>query len=526
MLKKLWLPVFILISCAFVLIKKETKPDTKRPNILFLINDDAGIDFSAYGSTYVQTPAFDRIAKEGILLNRAYTPNAKCGPSRSCILTGRNSWQLEAACNHSIYFPSNFKVFPEILAQNGYEIGITGKGFGPGKALTYDGKPRELTGKKYDNFTLTPPTSNINKTDYAENFKGFLSQQKDKPWFFWVGFSEPHRAYEYGSGAKKGNKKTTDIQKVPKYLPDTDSVRNDMLDYAFEIENADGHVARILKALEESGQLENTIIVYTSDHGMPFPRVKGNQYEQSNHIPLAIMWKNGIKTTNRKIDDYVSFIDLAPTFLEAAGIKQAASGMHPITGQSLFTLFNSSKSGQVEAARDYVLVGQERHDLGRPKDVGYPIRGIHKNGMLYLKNYEPDRWPVCNPETGYLNCDGGITKSFILNQRRSGVEKKYWKQCFGHRPSEELYDVKNDPDCVNNLITNPKYKALATQLQKEMATKLTAEGDLRMSGYGHIYEQYPSAEVNGFYERFMKGEKMKTNWVEDSDYEKGVVDDY
>jgi N-sulfoglucosamine sulfohydrolase len=212
--------------------------------------------------------------------------------------------------------------------------------------------------------------------------------------------------------------------------------------------------------------------------------------------------------------------------LEAAGIKQATSGMHPITGQSLFTLFNSSKSGQVEAARNYVLVGQERHDLGRPKDVGYPIRGIHKNGMLYLKNYEPDRWPVCNPETGYLNCDGGITKSFILNQRRSGVEKKYWKLCFGHRPLEEMYDVKNDPDCVNNLINNPKYKALATQLHKEMETKLKAEGDLRMSGYGHIYEQYPSAEVNGFYERFMKGEKMKTNWVDDSDYEKGVVDDY
>jgi len=526
MLKKLYLFVFIVISFGFILIKTKTAFETKRPNILFLIADDAGIDFSAYGSSYTETPAFDRIAKEGILFNRAYTPNAKCSPSRSCILTGRNSWQLEAACNHAIYFPPHFKTFPEILAQNGYEVGLTGKGYAPGKALTYDGKPRKLIGESYDHFTLTPQTKYIAKTDYAENFKGFLSQKKDKPWFFWVGFHEPHRAYEYGSGARKGNKKTTAIQKVPNYFPDTDSVRNDFLDYAYEIENADGHVARILKTLEESGQMDNTIIVYTSDHGMPFPRMKGNQYEHSNHIPLAIMWKNGIKTFNRKIEDYVSFIDLAPTFLDAAGINPSSSGMHPITGQNLFKIFNSSKSGQVEESRNFVLVGQERHDFGRPKDVGYPIRGMHKNGMLYLKNYEPDRWPVCNPETGYLNCDGGVTKTFILNQRRYGIEKKYWKLCFGHRPMEELYNVNNDPDCIYNLINNVKYTSLASQLKKEMEKKLKAQGDLRMQGYGHIYEEYPNAEIIGFYERFIKGEKITTAWVEDTDYETGMIDDY
>jgi len=120
--------------------------------------------------------------------------------------------------------------------------------------------------------------------------------------------------------------------------------------------------------------------------------------------------------------------------------------MHPFAGKPIFNIFNSTKNGQVETTRDYVLVGQERHDLGRPHDVGYPIRGIHKNGMLYLKNYEPDRWPVCNPETGYLNTDGSVTKTFILNQRRIGVEKKYWKLCFGHRVSEELYDVMKDPE--------------------------------------------------------------------------------
>jgi arylsulfatase A-like enzyme len=288
----------------------------------------------------------------------------------------------------------------------------------------------------------------------------------------------------------------------------------------------DNHVAKILKALEESGELENTLIVFTSDHGMPFPRVKGNEYENANHIPMAIMWKNGIKNAGRTIDDYVSFIDLAPTFLEAAGITAQQSLMQPITGKSLFNLFNASKSGKIDPSRNYLLVGQERHDFGRPHDVGYPIRGIHKNNMLFLKNYEPNRWPVCNPETGYLNCDGGATKTFILNQRRSGLEKNYWKMCFGHRLEKELYDTKTDPDCVHNLMSNPKYKTLAAQLEKEMEAKLKQQGDLRMFGYGHLYEQAPFAEVNGFYERFMKGEKIKTGWVEPTDYEQEAVTDY
>lgn len=517
----------VLIASVFLLaFKQTTVVKQKKMNILFLIADDAGIDFSAYGSTFCKTPSFDRIAKEGLLFNRAYTPNAKCAPSRSCIMTGRNSWQLDAAANHWIYFPNKFKTFSEALNENGYEIGYTGKGYAPGKALTEDGKKRNLLGKSYDTFRTKTPTKHISNIDYSANFNHFLSQNKDKSWCFWVGFNEPHRAYEYGTGASLGHKKTTDIKRVPKYWPDTDSVRNDMLDYAFEIEYMDNHVAKILKALEESGELENTLIVFTSDHGMPFPRVKGNEYENANHIPMAIMWKNGIKNAGRTIDDYVSFIDLAPTFLEAAGITPQQSLMQPITGKSLFNLFNASKSGQIDPSRNYLLVGQERHDFGRPHDVGYPIRGIHKNNILFLKNYEPNRWPICNPETGYLNCDGGATKTFILNQRRRGLEKNYWKMCFGHRVEKELYDTKADPDCVYNLMSNPKYKTLAAQLEKEMEAKLKQQGDLRMFGYGHLYEQAPFAEVNGFYERFMKGEKIKTGWVESTDYEQETVIDY
>lgn len=526
-LSKFALAIFCAMAFASLSFKKNKKGNQRPPNILFLIADDAGIDFSAYGSSYVNTPAFDRIAKAGVLFNKAYTPNAKCAPSRSCILTGRNSWQLEAAANHWIYFPPQFKTFPEALKENGYEAGYTGKGYQPGFALTHDGKKRDLLIKSYDTFRVQPPTKEISRIDYASNFKYFQqAKDKNKPWFFWVGFNEPHRAYEYGTGASIGNKSKASIKKVPGYFPDTDTIRNDLLDYAFEIEYMDKQVEKILEYLKETGELDNTIIVYTSDHGMPFPRVKGNQYEHANHIPMAVMWKDGIKSTGRKIDDYVSFIDLAPTFLQAAGITQKQSGMHSFAGKTLFNIFNSNKNGQVEPARNFVLVGQERHDIGRPNDWGYPIRGIHKNGMLYLINYEPDRWPACNPETGYLNTDGGATKTFILNQRRIGIEKTYWRLCFGHRLAVELYDIKKDPDCIINLAGKPQYKSVEATMKTEMETKLKAEGDYRMLGYGHIYEQYPGAVYNGFYERFMKGEKIRTGWVNATDFEKLPFDDY
>jgi arylsulfatase A-like enzyme len=198
----------------------------------------------------------------------------------------------------------------------------------------------------------------------------------------------------------KGGKKPADLPRVPSFWPDNEIVRNDMLDYAFEVEHFDQHLGRMIEMLEKNGALENTIIIVTSDHGMPFPRGKGQAYEYSNHVPLAVMWPRGIKVVGRTVDDYVSFADIAPTLLESAGLSRQRAGMQPITGRSLSEIFQATKNGQVIAARDHVLVGKERTDIGRPNDVGYPIRGIVKNDVLYLRNFEIDRWLTGNPETG------------------------------------------------------------------------------------------------------------------------------
>ena len=493
-----------------------------RPNILFAIADDWGLHAGAYGTRWVTTPAFDRVAREGILFNNAYTPNAKCAPSRACLLTGRNSWQLGAAANHISYFPSEFKGWCEALAEKGWFVGHTQKGWGPGVATNADGKPRQMTGRAFNARKAMPSTSGIGNNDYAGNFGDFLvAAPTNAPWCFWYGAIEPHRGYEFGSGVAKGGKKPSDIDRVPGFWPDNDTVRNDLLDYAFEVEHFDRHLGRMLDALGRRGLLSNTLVIVTSDHGMPFPRVKGQAYEFANHIPLAAMWPRGIAKAGRVVDDFVSFIDLAPTFIEVAGLKWSQTGMAESPGRSLTDIFNSPKSGQVNPSRDHVLIGRERQDVGRPNDAGYPVRGIVTAQSLYLHNFAPDRWPVGNPETGYLDCDAGATKTFILDAHRRNPADSYWRLCFGKRGSEELYDLTRDRDCVNNLADSVASVPTRTTLKRRMFAELKQQGDPRMTGQGEVFDRYEHANKGHvrFYERFMHGEKIKTGWVNETDFD-------
>jgi arylsulfatase A-like enzyme len=509
---------FPLLLLSGVLLSAADRP----PNILFAIADDWGVHASAYGTPWVRTPHFDRVARDGILFTRAYTPNAKCAPSRACILTGRNSWQLKAAANHLAYFPTEFKGWGEALAENGWFVGYTAKGWGPGVARTDDGKARAMTGRAFNARRTPPPTTGINAADYAANFDDFLAAAPaDQPWVFWYGATEPHRDYEFGSGVKKGGKQLTDIDRVPAFWPDNPTVRHDLLDYAYEVEHFDRHLGRMLEALEKRGLLDNTLVIVTSDHGLPFPRGKGSAYEASNHVPLAAMWARGITGHGRVVQDYVSFIDFAPTFLELAGLSWAQSGLAPSPGRSLTDIFRAAGSGQINPARDHVLIGMERHDIGRPGDVGYPIRGIVRDDQLYLENFEPSRWPACNPETGYLNVDGGATKSFILEAHRANPADPYWALCFGRRPATEFYRLTTDPDCVKNLAADPALRATRENLQAALYAELKAQGDPRMFGEGDSFDGYPHSNPAhvGFYERYMRGEKIKTNWVNPSDFE-------
>lgn len=520
--------ISMLKQLAFLLIATALPgAAAERPNILIAIADDWSFGHAgAYGCGWVKTPGFDRVAREGVLFTHAYTPNAKCAPSRSCILTGRNPWQLKAAANHVPFFPPEFRSYPEALGGLGYFVGFTMKGWAPGTALDAAGQPRMLTGKPFNARKLNPPTTGISRNDYAANFQDFLeAAPAGQPWCFWYGGVEPHRPYEYGSGVAKGGKKLSDIDHVPACWPDDKTVRNDLLDYAFEVEHFDRHLVRMLELLEQRGELAHTLVIVTSDNGMPFPRGKGNDYDYANHLPLAIMWYDGVARPGRTVDDYVSFIDFAPTMVEAAGAPWAETGMAPAQGRSLMELLRSPKSGRVVPERDHVLLGRERNDVGRPHDEGYPIRGIVKDDMLYLRNFEIGRWPAGNPETGYLDCDGGATKTDILAAHRADAANRFWGLCFGKRSEEEMFDLKQDPDCVRNLATSDAQRATMVQLREQMLDELKAQGDPRMFGQGHVFDEYPYSDerYRNFYERAGKDAK-KPEWVSESDFEAMSLD--
>lgn len=489
----------------------KTAKQDDRPNILFCVVDDVSYGhFGCLGAEWINTPACDYVASNGAVFTRAFTPNAKSGPSRSCIITGLTSWQLGPAANHFVFFPEDVPTFPEILAENGYQVGMTGKGWFPGEPGMKDGKPRELIGRRYNNIKCKPPYPTVSNIDYAANFRNFLKKRdKDEPFFFWYGGWEAHRPYTPGSGLSD-NRNADSVDRVPQIFPDNSIVREDLCDYAFEIEYFDLHLSRMINMLKREGILENTIIVVTSDNGMSFPRIKGQCYYDSHHMPLLIMWPGRIKSGS-VIDSFVSFTDFAPTILDVAQIDAESSGMKPFEGQSLLDVLVNGET----TSREFVCIGKERHDVGRPGDVGYPIRGIVTDKWLYLVNYEPSRDPAGNPETGYLNYDASPTKTMLLAKKN-----KYHKLSFGRRPSVELYDIVSDPDCVKNLARKKSLAHICDSLRTIMEGKLIEDGDRRMAGRGEEFEKYLFSNplYRGYYDRMMQKDSVPVpNWIVPSD---------
>ncbi|MDZ4852589.1 MAG: sulfatase [Pirellulaceae bacterium] len=450
----------------------------ERPNVIFIIADDASSHYGqAYGCNWVKTPNIDRLAKSGLVFDNAYTPTSKCAPSRAAILTGRNPWQLEDAANHQPYFPAKFTAFSEAISAAGLACGGAGKTWGPGEAKTADGKNRDFG------------MLNSNGSSPGEGFQKFLANApKGKPFFYWYGSKNPHRSYKADSGIAAG-KKTSDIDHVPAFWPDNDLVRRDMLDYAIEVEAFDDEVGSILKTLDASGLAKDTLVIVTSDHGMPFPRVKGHTIDPAHHIPFVACWPNGIKNPGRRVSEFISFIDLAPTFLELAQVDGVAAGMSSITGRSFTDLLR----GESTKDRSSVIVGRERNDVlcrpGTPAGLGYPVRAIREGNLFYVHNFEPDRWPCGNPEIGFKDTDDSPTKQLI---EKSGTQDRYWQFAFGKRPAEELYDLVKDPDCVTNLMSDAALKLKAGQMREKLFAELKKQNDPRIAGHGDVFDNYLS----------------------------------
>lgn len=455
----------------------------RRPNILFAIADDMSYPHAgAMGDKAVKTPAFDRVAGEGVLFRRAYSLSPGCAPSRAGLLTGRFPWQIEEAGTHASLFPKKFTVYPDLLERSGYFVGITGKGAGPCN-FKESGWPRNPAGPAFDRRKQATPLKGVNQNDYAGNFEDFLdARPKDRPFCFWYGASEPHRVYDKGSGLRSG--KRLEDAAVPPFLPDTAEVRSDLLDYYLEIEHFDRHLGRMLALLEKRGELENTLVVATADNGMAFPGSKAAMYDFGIHMPLSIMWKGQAKG-GRVSEDLISFADFAPTFLEAGGVPVPAQ----MVGRSLVPLLRSGRSGVIEPGRDRVFSGRERHSHARFDNLGYPARAMRQGDYLYVWNMKPDRWPAGDPEF-YADIDAGPTKDWMMEHRKDVQVAPLFELGFGKRPEQQLFDVANDPGCLDNLAGKQIHASRCKSMRTALEKALTEQGDPRLLSRGDIWESY------------------------------------
>ncbi len=474
---------------------KKTTQDSKRPNILFVLADDQSwVHTGAFGDKVVQTPGFDRVAKEGVLFTNSFAASPSCTPSRSAVISGQDIWRIQEAGVLFGSIPKDLKIYTHLLEGSGYYVGYTGKGWLPGNFSDL-GLEKDPIGTPYNSEMEGHIAQGIDRRDYTSNFQRFLKdREKGQPFCFWFGSTEPHRVYEDGVGKMTG-KNVNDVE-VPPFWPNDDEVKSDILDYYYEIEWYDSHLASMMQILEENGELDNTLIVVTSDNGMPFPRAKTTLYDWGTRMPLAVRWGNQVKG-GRVVDDMVSHIDFAPTFLEVAGIEVPTE----MTGKSLLPILNSNKEGTVEKSRDHVFTATERHTWCRPNGATYPIRAIRTKEFLYIRNFKPDRWPTGGPNfwssnrTYHGDVDACPTKTFILEHASQYPEE--YQLNFGKRPLEELYKIANDPGQVNNLSELSEYAAVKERLWTQLSEHLQKTGDPRINGQDP-WQEYIYYQTDGF----------------------------
>jgi len=453
----------LAVSKAEQTVELEQPADTlmrDAPNIVVIMGDDwswphAGI----LGDAVVKTPTFDRIAKEGVLFQHAYVSSPSCTPSRLAIATGQHHWRLREGASLGGSLPANVPVYADILKAAGYRTGFCRKGAEPSK-----NKYRE-----------TDPFG-----ERFRDFKQFFKQPKSgQPFCFWYGAGEPHRPYDWKASLKSNVQ--LDRIVVPPYLPDNETVRTDLGDYYLRVQKLDRLAGEILRMLEEAGELENTIVVMTGDNGMPFPRCKATLYGSGTRAPLAIRWGNRVQA-GAKFDGFVSLTDLAPTFLEAAGLPVPEQ----MTGRSLMKILTT---GRDDLARDHVLVGMEQHVYP------WPSRAIRNGEFLYITNFAPQTWPTGQPEgliqevdfakkpwpqtpgSFSYNCDLSPTKQWMITHKPPQN-----RQAFGPRSDEELYDLRKDPQQLKNVADDPAYAPAKRALAQQLARELRSAGDDRSQG--------------------------------------------
>ncbi len=459
---------------AMVLVCASVSHAADRPNILFVLADNwrwptAGV----LGDPMARTPAFDRVAREGVIFSHTFNAVPCCSPSRASLLTGRYAHELGERANLWSGFPKDTPVFTQLLREAGYDIGYNGKAWGPGN-FEVSGWKENPVGPKYANFTA------------------FHTQhQKDKPFFFWIGNTDTATRggrHDFIDAARRAGLDAASVE-VPPDLPDCPEVRDDILNYYGGVLKLDEEVTRAIALLESSGELENTVIIYTGDNGWQMPRGLANCYDKGSRVPLAVRWGKHL-SPGRTVDAFVNLSDLGPTFLDLAGLA-------PPPEMTMRSIKNLLLNDAVSQSRDAVFIERERHANVRRDNLSYPIRAVRTRDFLYLRNLRPERWPAGDSDVFFIHgrpfgdVDTTRGKDFLLQHLTDPLYERHVALIFGKRPSEELYDLRNDPHQLANVADRPEYAVALKQHRTQVEEWMQRTHDPRLDPAYDGWDAFP-----------------------------------
>lgn len=428
------------------------------PNILFVLSDDHSVPYvGCYGNSVIRTPNLDRFAAEGMRFDRMFTAAPQCVPSRAAYLTGRSPVAVRMGRFNSP-LPPDVKTTPEHLTAAGYYTGIARRNYhldGPGRGGPVTGKllARQMTFKQRVDFLdqsgpkMTVPV--VSK---------FLDQvPAGKPFFMWLNFNDPHYPWDKNAIAKPHDPAKLQL---PAHLPDLPGMRADLARYCDEVSRVDEEFASVLQLLDERKLTQNTIVVFAGDNGMAFPHGKGSLYDPGMHVPMMIRWP-GVVKPGSSTSQLISGEDVAPTLLEAAGLKTPAE----MSGRSFLSVL---RGGDGEH-RKYIFGARLTHGSA-------PVTETTKASTFDLSRCVRSKSHKliynCTPQMEYQPVDSSNEpgwKEMVAANKAGTLDPKLSKAYFGKRPVLEVYDLDKDPSELNNLAGRPE----VADVQKELTIALT-----------------------------------------------------
>ncbi len=434
-----WFRSLVALFAFSVMVEVRSADDIagRRPNIILLIADDMAWDDSTpYGHPHIRTPSLARMAREGLQFDNAFLTCSSCSPSRCSLITGRYPHSTGASELH-LPLPGDQVTFVEKLRETGYYTAASGK--------WHLGQP---TRKKFDTVV-----DGVDK--WVSTLQGCPT---DRPFFGWFAFVDPHRPYAVNAIPEPHT--PADVV-VPPYLSDVPETRHDLALYYDEIARLDGVVGRVLDELQKRGQAENTLVLFISDNGRPFPRCKTTVYDSGIKTPCIAWWPGTLKPGS-VTESLVSTVDLAPTFLELAGVELPAT----FQGESFLPVLQDPAA----KTRDIIYAEHNWHDYSACE------RAVRSSQFKYIRNAWPDL-----PGTPPADAVRSETYVAMRRLRDAGTLPAEQSGCFlKPRPSEELYDVVNDPHELHNLAADPKFAQPLALMRQDLDWWEVATGDMKV----------------------------------------------